>query len=26
MLYSAVASVGKAFMQIEREAFRLTPS
>ncbi|MBO6884423.1 MAG: molecular chaperone TorD family protein [Marivita sp.] len=26
MLYSAVGSVGKAFMQIEREAFRLTPS
>jgi TorA maturation chaperone TorD len=24
MLYSAVGSVGKAFMQIEREAFRLT--
>ena len=26
MLYSAVGSVGKAFMQIEREAFRLTPA
>ena len=25
MLYSAVGSVGKAFMEIEREAFRLTP-
>lgn len=26
MLYSAVGSVGKAFMEIEREAFRLTPA
>ncbi|GGC20648.1 hypothetical protein GCM10011363_41620 [Marivita lacus] len=26
MLYSAVGSVGKAFMKIEREAFRLTPA
>ena len=26
MLYSAVGSVGKAFMQIERDAFRLTPA
>jgi TorA maturation chaperone TorD len=26
MLYSAVGSVGKAFMEIEREAFRLAPA
>lgn len=26
MLYSAIGSVGKAFMEIEREAFRLTPA
>ncbi|MCK0149722.1 molecular chaperone TorD family protein [Marivita sp. S6314] len=26
MLYSAVGSVGKAFIEIEREAFRLTPA
>ncbi|MGJ8602826.1 MAG: TorD/DmsD family molecular chaperone [Marivita sp.] len=26
MMFSAVGSVGKAFMQIEREAFRLTPA